>query len=78
MICLKENQHAMFHLHTLSDNAIDFIIRHMDAVKFVNNLEKTVKSYSRDDYLRYDFVRKEVAILDELLRKIDIWTPEEV
>ena len=78
MIRLKKNQNAMFHTHTLSENAIDFIIRHVDAVKFVNNLEKTVKSYSKDDYLKYEFVRKEVAVLDELLQKIDVWTRKEV
>lgn len=76
MIRLKKNQRAMFHPHTLSADAIDYIIRHLDAVKFVNDLEKSVKSYSADDFKYFTFVRKESAILDELLREIDIWTKE--
>lgn len=78
MIRLKKNQLAMFHPQTLSDRAIDWIIRNCDAVKLVNDLSKRVKSYTKDDYLNYKFIREEVVLLNELEQRIDIWEKKEV
>lgn len=78
MIRLKKNQYAMFHTRTLSPKAVDWIITHCDAVKIVNNLEKNVKSYTKDDYEKYPFVREEASLLSELKKEIDVWTKEEV
>ena len=69
MIRLKKGQHAMWHPHDLNSDEIDFLIRKINAVKFINELEKYYsKCYT------YKFVKNELKILQELKRKLDVWT----
>lgn len=73
---IKKNQLAMFHTHTLSNNAIDYIITHVDAVKFINVLEKNISQYdifSDSDKKKFNYLQKLISILNELKQEIDIF-----
>ena len=75
MIKLKKGQHAMLHPHELNSNEIDFIIRKMNAVKFINEQDKYYKKcYTKEDEKKYEYIRIDLKILQELKRKLDIWT----
>lgn len=70
---INKNKLAMFHTHDLSNDAIDYIITHCNAVAIITRLEKSIKLYSMPFITHFSYMDKEKQILDELKDKIDIF-----
>lgn len=71
---LPKNKLAMFHTHRLSEESIDYIIRHCDPIKIINRLEKMIDIYkSNNTKLHFPYMDKEEEILKELKKEIDIF-----
>lgn len=73
-IALKKNQLAMFHTHELTDKEIDYIITKINAVDFLKRRIKFIKNcYSDNDFVTYEWLKKECMILNSLISKLDIF-----
>lgn len=72
-IKLSKNKLSCFHYNTLTESEQEFIIFHIDAVKFLNEQIKFYNSFSEEQLSKYSSIKKEYDTLKSIIEKLDIF-----